>query len=183
VNRTNQQLLDEIKLGHDWAWRILVARYEKLVMSVAMRCGLSRADAEDCAQQSWMALYKNLDAIRNPSRLGAWLAVTTRRNAARMAKRLAVRSEYLEGDGAFESEFMSSEKEANRLEQRVHFEYAIDQLDRRCKKIIREIFYSPKGDSYREISNRLGISENSVGPIRYRCLEKLRRILKDCGFL
>lgn len=183
MNRTNEQLLDEVKLGHEWAWKVLVARYEKLVMSVAMRCGLSKADAEDCAQMSWIALYRNLGSIRNPTRLGAWLAITTRRNATRMAKRLAARNEYLEGDGSDEPELSLSEQEAARLEQRVHLEYAINQLDNRCRKLIREIFYSPKGDSYREISDRLGISENSIGPTRYRCLEKLRRILKECGFL
>jgi RNA polymerase sigma factor (sigma-70 family) len=183
VNRTNRQLFEEVKLGHDWAWKVLVARYEKLVMSIAMRCGLSNVDAEDCAQLSWIALYKNLESIRDPDRLGAWLTITTRRNAARIAKRLAIRDEYLEGDDAAESKLLLSDQEAARLEQHVHLEYAIDQLDNRCKRLIRELFYSPKGDSYREISDRLGISENSVGPIRYRCLEKLRRILEECGFL
>lgn len=183
MNRTNQQLLEEVKLGHDWAWKILVARYEKLVMNVAMRCGLSRIDAEDCAQKSWIALYKNLDTIRDPARLGAWLAITTRRNAARMAKRLAAESEYFDGDCAGDHEPLISDQEAARLERRIQLEYAINQLDDRCQKLIREIFYSPRGDSYREISERLGISENSIGPTRYRCLEKLRRILKECGFL
>lgn len=183
MNRTNRQLLEEVKLGHDWAWKILVARYEKLVLSVAIRCGLSKVDAEDCAQKSWIALYRNLDAIRDPDRLGAWLAVTTRRNAARLAKRLALKSEYMEGDGTGDTESLISDQEAARLERRVQFEYAISQLDDRCQKLIREIFYSPRGDSYREISERLGISENSIGPTRYRCLEKLRRILKECGFL
>ena len=162
---------------------MLVARYEKLVMSVAIRCGLSITDAEDCAQLSWIALYKNLDSIRNPDRLGGWLARTTLRNATRMAKRLAVQSKYLEGDSVAKSELLLSEQETARLERHVHLEFAIDQLDDRCKRFIREIFYSPKGDSYREISDRLGISENSVGPIRNRCLKKLRRILRECGFL
>lgn len=183
MNRTNRQLFDEVKLGQEWAWKVLVARYEKLVISIATRCGLSRVDAEDCAQLSWIALYRNLDSIRDPDHLGAWLTRTTRRNATRIAKRLAARSEYLAGDGAAESSLLISDQEAVRLEQQVHLEYAIDQLDDRCQRFIRELFYSPKGDSYREISNRLGISENSVGPIRYRCLEKLRRILKECGFL
>lgn len=183
VNWTNRQLLDEAKLGHNWAWKVLVSRYEKLVLAIAIRCGLRRADAEDCAQLSWIALYQNLDSIRDPERLGAWLTKTTRRNAVRMAKRLVLRNEYVEEDGADESKLLLSDQEAVRLEQHVHFEYAIDQLDDRCKKLIRELFYSPQGDSYREIAKRLGISENSVGPIRYRCLEKLRSILKESGFL
>lgn len=183
MNKTNRQLLDEVKLGHDWAWKVLVARYEKLVMSIAMRCGLNKADAEDCAQLSWIALYKNLYSIRNPDRLGVWLARTTGRNAVRMARHQALKNEHLEGDDAAESKLLISDREATRLEQHAHLEHAIGQLDDRCRRLIRELFYSPKGDSYREISDRLGISENSIGPTRYRCLAKLRRILKECGFL
>lgn len=183
MNRTNRQLFDEVKLGQDWAWKVLVARYEKLVISVAKGCGLSTADAEDCAQLSWIALYRNLDSIRDPDHLGGWLTRTTRRNGTRIAKRLAIRVERLAGDGAAQPRLLPSDQEAARIEQQVHLEYAIGQLDDRCKRLIRELFYSPKGDSYREISDRLGISENSVGPTRYRCLEKLRRILKECGFL
>lgn len=183
MNRTNRQLFDEVKFGHDWAWKVLVARYEKLVMSIAIRCGLGQVDAEDCVQMSWIALYKNLETIRDPDRLGAWLTITTRRNATRMAKRLAIRDEFREEHGTDESMLLLTDQEAARIEKQVHLEYAIDQLDDRCKRLIRELFYSPKGDSYREIADRLGISENSVGPTRFRCLEKLRRILKECGFL
>ena len=146
MNRTNRQLFDEVKLGHDWAWKVLVARYEKLVMSIAMRSGLNQVDAEACAQLSWIALYKNLESIRDPDHLGAWLTITTRRNASRIAKRLAVREEYLERDVTAESILLLSDQEAARLEQQVHFEYAINQLDDRCKRLIRELFYSPNRD-------------------------------------
>jgi len=172
-----------VKHGHSWAWKALVTRYEKLVMSVAMKCGLSEADAEDCAQQSWIALYKNLDSIREPDRLGSWLAKTTNRNAIRTARRRVFRNECLKENHSIRSENGPSEQDINRLELHVHLEYAISQLDNRCQKLIRELFYSPKEDTYQEISNRLGISENSVGPIRHRCLKKLRHILKECGFL
>lgn len=182
MNRTDRQLFDEVKLGHDWAWRELVRRYEQLVMSIALRCGLSKIDAEDCAQLSWLALYRNLDSIRDPDCLGAWLIRTTRRNATRIAKRLAVRSKYLERDDAVETEFLS-DQEAIRLERQVQIEYAIGQMGDRCKELLRALFFSPEGDSYEEIADRLGISPNSIGPIRSRCLKQLLQILKECGFL
>lgn len=182
MNRTNHQLFEEVKLGHDWAWKELVARYEQVVMGVALRCGLSKVDAEDCAQMSWLALYRNLNSIRDPDGLGAWLIRTTRRNGVRMAKRLAKTSEYAESDSGPNSGQYSNE-EVIQLERRVHLQYAINQLDEPCQELLRALFFSPQGDSYREIARRLDISPNSVGPFRYRCLEKLRRILKECGFL
>lgn len=182
MNRTNRQLFDDVKLGHDWAWKELVARYERAVMGVAVRCGLSKVDAEDCAQMSWLALYRNLNSIRDPNKLGGWLIRTTRRNGVRMAKRLAVTSEYSESDSVKDLNQYSNE-EVTRLERQVHFQYAINQLDDRCQKLLRALFFSPEGDSYSEIARRLDISTNSIGPIRYRCLEKLRHILKECGFL
>ncbi len=182
MNQTNRQLFEEVKLGHDSAWKELVARYEQVVMGVALRCGLSNADAEDCAQMSWLALYKNLHSIRNPDGLGAWLIRTTRRNGVRMARRSALTSEYSESDSVKESDQYSNE-EVNRLELQVHLQYAINQLDDRCQKLLRALFFSPQGDSYQEIASRLNISLNSIGPFRYRCLEKLRHILKECGFL
>lgn len=182
MNQTNHQLFEQVKLGHDWAWKELVARYEQVVMGVALRCGLGKVDAEDCAQMSWLALYRNLNSIRDPDKLGGWLIRTTRRNGVRMAKRLALTSEYSESGGARDGEQYSNE-EVTQLERRVHLQYAINQLDDPCQKLLRELFFSPQGDSYREIARRLNISPNSVGPFRYRCLEKLRRILKECGFL
>lgn len=182
MNRTNSQLFEEVKLGHDWAWKELVARYEQVVMGVAMRCGLSKADAEDCAQMSWLALYRNRNRIRDPNGLGAWLIRTTRRNGVRMAKRLALTSEYSESDSVKDGDQYSNE-EVTRLERRVHLQYAINQIDAPCQKLLQALFFSPEGDSYQEIARRLGISHNSIGPYRHRCLEKLRHILKECGFL
>jgi len=182
LNRTNRQLFEEVKLGHDLAWKELVARYEQVVMSVALRCGLSKADAEDCAQMSWLALYRNLYSIRDPDGLGAWLIRTTHRNGVRMAKRLALTSEYSEFDSGKDGDQFSND-EVTELERRVHLQYAISKLDDPCQKLLRALFFSPQGDSYREIARRLDISHNSIGPFRFRCLEKLRRILKECGFM
>jgi len=182
VQRTNRQLLDEVKLGHDWAWRELVARYERLVMTVAMQCGLGRDDAEDCAQLSWLALYRNLDSIRNADGLGAWLFKTTHRNGMRLARRLAARRRYVDAEQMQDCD-QYSEAEVSQLERQVHLQYAIDQLDDRCQKLLQALFFSPREDSYQAIARRLGISANSIGPTRYRCLKKLRHILEECGFL
>ena len=68
------------------------------------------------------------------------------------------------------------------LESQAVLEAAVAQLDGRCKKLVTWLFLSPRQISYSDISHRLGVKPNSLGPLRSRCLKKLRKILKDMGF-
>ena len=74
--------------GNPAAWQELVGLYSGLVNTIAIRVGLDVADAEDCAQHTWLTLYRKRDSIRDPKALPAWLIRTTHLKAARMAERL-----------------------------------------------------------------------------------------------
>ena len=57
--------------GDEAAWSKLVDRYRHLVYSVAKRYGLCDADADDVSQNVFVALFRKLGTIRNPSLLPA----------------------------------------------------------------------------------------------------------------
>ena len=74
--------MTEFNIEHIWksvlagdvhAWGELVRVYAALVNTVARRVGLSGLDAEDCAQHTWMSLYRNRRVIKDPQALPAWL--------------------------------------------------------------------------------------------------------------
>jgi DNA-directed RNA polymerase specialized sigma24 family protein len=44
------------------------------------------------------------------------------------------------------------------------------------------LFYRPDPAPYAEIATQVGIAEGSIGPVRARCLERLRRQLERAGF-
>src|SRR5436190_13431579 len=69
--------------GDQAAWNELIERFQGLVWATARSFRLSRADAADVAQTTWLRLVENLDRIREPEHLGAWLATTARREALR----------------------------------------------------------------------------------------------------
>jgi RNA polymerase sigma factor (sigma-70 family) len=165
---------------HD-AWKSLVRRYQALVITVARRVGLSPPDAEDCAQQTWMSLYRNRRAIKDPERLPAWLIRTTRRRAVRTAQRL-VRTSPAEPDSRFETNVSQPDEEVLLVERQGVLEVALEQLDPRCAKLLRALFFSPEDKSYREIARDLEISPNTLGPLRSRCLKRLREILEEMGY-
>ena len=89
-------LVHRASAGDRAAWDALVARYVSLVWAVALQHGIGESDAADVAQSTWLRLLEHIDEIRDPARIGAWLATTARRESLRvvaMRRRLV-----LEGD-------------------------------------------------------------------------------------
>ena len=85
----DDELLRRCREGEAEAWRLLVERYQRLVFSVAMRNGLTREDAADVTQTTFMALLDSIDQIRGVDRLSSWLMTVARRQAWRLRRRAA----------------------------------------------------------------------------------------------
>ena len=177
-----QDIWSDVRKGDLGAWRTLVTHYEALVNTVALRTGLSESDAEDCSQNVWISLYRNRHSIKDPLLLAAWLIRTTRRRAVRMQQQ---RRHHSQVDAAMAAvdEAPLPDEEVMRLQQQTHLEIALAHLDERCRHIIELLFLAPKSKSYDQIARELGIPPNSLGPTRTRCLNKLRKILDDLGYL
>src|SRR5215471_3052992 len=73
--------------GDQTAWETIVDRFSSLVWATARAHRLSRDDAADVAQTTWLRLVEHLDRIREPERLGAWLATTARHESLRTIRR------------------------------------------------------------------------------------------------
>jgi RNA polymerase sigma factor (sigma-70 family) len=167
--------------GDQGAWAELVRRYSPLVFTVARRAGLEAADAEDCAQYTWVALYRNRKRIRDPQRLPAWLMRTTRRQAAYQVRRLKA---YPKTD--LSPEMLIEERlpdhALEQLERQAMIELGLAELGPRCRTLIRLLFLAPEETSYKEIARALDVAPNSLGPIRSRCLKRLRKKLEELGY-
>ncbi len=183
---SNYQLWQKILEGDAKSWEQLVRRYQALVYTVCNNAGLSEMDAADCFQYTWMTLYKNRRKMKNPEKISAWLVTTTKREALRL-RHLADRTDDCmsdrmhSGQHEIKEEFISpnplQDEELEVLERQAILEVALKQLDRRCREIMEIFFFAPENYTYEEIAKKLGVSSNSVGPLRRRCLEKLKKIL------
>jgi RNA polymerase sigma factor (sigma-70 family) len=163
------------------AWRSLVERFAGLVYTVAARVGLSDGDAEDCAQQTWLSLYRHRASIRDPQTLPAWLIKTTRRQAVRMLKRLT-RESAMAPEIDPELNRPLPDEEVLALERQAILDAALEQLDPRCRTVLTALFLSPDNKSYGDIARSLGLATNTLGPLRSRCLKKLQAILEKMGY-
>ncbi len=168
---------------------MLVKRYQRLVYNIPRRAGLGEDLAADVFQHTFATLLEHLDAIEQPARVGSWLATTARRESWRLSRReraaqAPVAQETDEGEdplAALPDTAPLPDEELIRLEEQHAVRAAVAALDDRCRTLITLLFYRAEPPPYAEIAAQLGTTEGSIGPMRARCLQKLRRALDGPG--
>ncbi len=156
------------------AWAALVERFEGLVWSVARAHRLSRDDAEDVAQTTWLLLYQNLTRLREPGRVGAWLAATARHESLRIIRRGTREAPVDESGVADRPDAAPTAVEAIDERERAGILWrALARIDERCQQLLRILAADPR-PSYDEVADALAMPIGSIGPTYGRCLEKLR---------
>jgi RNA polymerase sigma factor (sigma-70 family) len=171
---TDAELIARCRQRDPAAWDLLVGRYERLVYSVARRNGLAADDAADVTQGTFLALIDSLDRINDEERLASWLMTVTRRQSWRV-RNLSRRDVQLEV--APEEVDESQDDWASMLA----LHDALAELGGTCKDLLEALYLDPETPSYAEIAQRFGRSIGGIGPLRGRCLEKLRGILTEDG--
>lgn len=179
--RSDAEIWQDILAGDDQAWEQLVRRYQALVYAVVSRAGLSMADAADCFQQTWVLLHRHRRTLHDPSRLSAWLVTTAKREALRLRHRAERESGELPGLDLAGSDPLPDEA-LEQLERQAQLENALKELEPRCQQVLRAFFFEPEEKSYEEIARSFGLAVNSLGPLRRRCLQRLKEILLKSGF-
>lgn len=166
--------------GESEAWHALVDRLEGRVWAVARAHRLSRADAEDVCQVTWSRLVTHLRTIRDPDKVGAWLASTARHESLRLLKRTG-RLVPTDDEFAFEGQDDITPAPDARLlanERQVAVWDAIGTLSMPCQRLLRLLMADPPF-TYDEITEMLGRPQGSIGPTRRRCLDRLRDRLAE----
>jgi RNA polymerase sigma factor (sigma-70 family) len=172
-NAALEQLVRAAMAGEETAWDALTARFRPAMLRVARAHGLGTHEAEDVVQESLLSLFRSIDRVRDPAAIGAWLTTTARRESLRLlgsARRLRPTDEELGADVAAPEE--TSDPLADEA-RHAALERALGELPERHRRLMQSLF-DEQEPSYDEISRLLGIPKGSIGPIRGRCLARLR---------
>ncbi|TWF74469.1 RNA polymerase sigma factor (sigma-70 family) [Pseudonocardia hierapolitana] len=168
----NEQLLRSAGGGDERAWAEIVERYRGLVSAVVRSYRLQDADAHDAEQRTWLRLVEHRDSLRDPERLGGWLATTASRECLRM----------LRESRAVVTDELDAVPDPNRaVEDRVVDADTVSRLwgivaalPPRGRTIMMELF-AEEPRPYAEVARATGIPIGSLGPSRARLVERVRR--------
>lgn len=173
---TDAELLSRCRARDAAAWDLLVERYERLIYAVALRNGVTAEDAADITQSTFVALIDSLDRIRDEERLASWLMTVARRQAWRVRDR-SRQTLTLDAD----HETATPTDPFADWETLTVLHDALAQLGGTCRELLLALYFDPDEPSYAEIASRFGRAIGGIGPLRGRCLERLRGLLDEEG--
>jgi RNA polymerase sigma factor (sigma-70 family) len=178
------QLVEACLEGNEKAWQALVTRYRRLVYSIPMKWGFTPEDSVDIFQAVWLDCFRQLVSLRSVDRLQPWLIRVTVRKCHRFSTDRRDRAEDSMIDSELDEMPGLSDPAAflAELDREQILRGAMEQLPPRCRQVIQLLFFEEPRLSYQAVASRLGLSENSIGFTRERCLNSLRRILADMGY-
>ena len=175
-----EELVARAIRGDRRAWESLVDLYTGLIWAVTRQFRLSDADASDVAQTTWLRLLEHIDRLREPSRVGPWLATTARRECLRT---IACRKRIVLTDNesdleATDVEDASVDRALLAAERCQDVNEALARLPQRWRDIMRLLTTDPPMP-YEAISETLHVPIGSIGPTRRRCLRRLQDLIDE----
>lgn len=180
---TDARLVRECLKGNEESWSALIDKYKNLIYSIPVKYGFSPDEASDIFQAVCMELLAELPKIRKPAALPKWIMQVTAHKCFR-DKRQRLRTDQLDENHTSKLEPVPPEAEGvlREAEEEQQLRQSMMQLPPRCQELVRMLFFEEPAREYREIAKSLGIAVGSIGFIRQRCMDKLRRHLADTGF-
>ncbi len=182
LSEIDRNLLQRCLERHPRSWEDFVDRFLGLVIHVINNTAQSRSvrlaaeDREDLAAEVFLAIVNDDFAIlrrfRGESSLATYLTVIARRVVVRELQRrksasslrdIAESSAQQSPPGNGVEQRMQDSDEVNKL---------LNRLDGPEADVVR--LFHLEGKSYREISDRTGMPENSIGPTLTRARQKMR---------
>ena len=181
-NNENVRLVRECLDGDPNAWAELVQKYKNLIFSVPIKYGLTRDEAADIFQDVCVKLLSDLKNVRDPrhcrngssGHLAQLLSLQDQAKSLRLERR--------EDQKTPEPEVQADTVEQiARTEEEQMIREVLGELSPRCNQLIQMLFFEEPSRSYRDIASDLGIAVGSIGMMRQRCIDRLRKRFEDVG--
>lgn len=159
--------------GDERAWRTLVDTLKGVVWKTLYGFDMSEEDRKDAFASTFFRLHERLDSIREPEKLPGWLATTARNEAHTVLRRKSKLVPVAELPmGAFTSGDHDTALLDDELLQALRS--AFSSLPAKAQAVLRLVCADPP-IPYDEISQILDMPRGSIGSLRRRYLEQLRR--------
>ena len=179
---SDARLVKECLAGSEEAWSLLIEKYKALIYSIPVKYGLPAHEAADVFQATCMELLARLPELREPRALPKWLMQVAhhqcyrwKRDQGRLVSRDSEELPVPETPAIAESLVQQTQEEQMLRE-------AMVALSPQCRRMVELLFFETPARPYAEVAKELGLAVGSIGFVRQKCIERLRRHLDELGF-
>lgn len=173
-----QDLILALQRGDESAFADLIARHEKKVYNLCLRMLGNEHDAEEAAQDAFLALWRSIGDFRGESSLSTWLyrlasnaCIDLMRKNRRAANDVSIETE--EGTWEIADERAAPHEELERKEQLRSIREGLDALPPEYRQVL--ILRELQQLSYQEIVDVTGLE---LGTVKSR-ISRARQLLKN----
>ena len=176
------RLVKECIAGNGEAWGLLIEKYKSLIYSIPVKYGLPAQEAADVFQATCVELLARLPELREPRALPKWLMQVAhhqcyrwKQQQARLVSRDSEELPVPETPAIAESIVQQTQAEQMLRE-------AMSALSPQCRRMVELLFFETPARRYVEVAAEMGLAVGSIGFIRQKCMQRLRRHLYELGF-
>jgi RNA polymerase sigma factor (sigma-70 family) len=180
--RSDVRLVQDCISGDEEAWCELITRYKRLIYSIPIRYGLSVDEASDIFQSVCLDLLRDLKSLREVRALSAWLIHVTYHKCVRQRRRAQQQGFDIEVEEVAAPISKIPEVWLQELQRDHALRIALLSIGPRCRSLLHMLFFDATTRPYEDVAKSLKLSTGSIGPIRRRCLDEVRRCLQRSGF-
>jgi RNA polymerase sigma factor (sigma-70 family) len=156
-----------LRQGDMQAWDVFVERFSRYVYAITTRAyRLSPHDAEDVFQEVFARTFEQLDKLRNDDAIRPWIG--------QLARRLCVDRHRATGheEPAEIPDQPVIDATLEGIDDALVLRETLASMNSDCQEVLDRFF--ARDQSYREISDALGLPSGTIASRINRCLAKLR---------
>ena len=185
-NIEENDLVSRLKQGQEWAFNILVKKYQNMLLKIAYGITLDREESLEIVQDVFVSVHKNIKNFRQDAGLKGWLrkiTINTCLNWKRKWKR-RFRWSHQSIESKDENKLLKAKKNDDTPET-LYREKQIEQLVmKNIEKLpekIRVVFVlnTLEGLTYDEIAQHLNIKRGTVSSRLHHARKILMESIKD----
>ena len=172
------KLVERCLQGDESAFALIVDQFGALLMRTAYLLVQDEETAKDIVQDSFFLAWKNIEQLREPALLRAWLLRIVVNQATSLKRQWARRSALLRQQLSqqwVDQEIRSADLQRGLIEERLDAWQALQQLPLNQRVVVVLFYYHRM--TMPEIARLLSVSENTLRKRLQSALEKMRKTL------
>ena len=180
MKNNDAQLIQRVLKGDDTAFSVLVKKYQKPVHALVWRKIGDFHIAEDITQDTFLKAYQKLSTLKEPQRFASWLYVIATNYCKMWIRKKRLSTQSLEDISSMELEratysgYIIAENEQITAEaQREVVKKLLAKLQESERTVITLHYLG--GMTYKEISEFLGVSIETIKTRVYRARQRLKK--------